>query len=165
VSDPNQDAMTFDVFLRAENDPAWKLVAEKTSDFFYTWDTRSYADGYYRLKITATDAPTNPAGQALTASIESDAFAVDNTPPVITVQDVQRPAGGSLSVKFTVSDTLTAIESVEASSDGRTWLPVLPRPHQLGAREQSLTFTLPDAKAIFLRARDEAGNVGAATAK
>ncbi|MCX6900240.1 MAG: hypothetical protein NT105_16270 [Verrucomicrobia bacterium] len=163
VADYNLDPMTFDVYLRAEGDPAWKLLADKTSDLFFTFDTRSFPDGYYRMKVVATDAPGNPAGKGLTASIEGAAFAVDNTPPAITVRSA-RVAGGVLTVKFTVADALTPITLVEVSADGRDWFPALPPAAETGAREQEFTVRLPGAKSVLLRARDEVGNVGAAKA-
>ncbi|MBI5395996.1 MAG: hypothetical protein HZA91_11935 [Verrucomicrobia bacterium] len=164
ASDANLDPLNFDIYLRAEGDPTWKLLAEKSSDFFFAWDTRSFADGLYRLKVTATDAPGNPAGKGLGASIESAAFAVDNTPPAITVQSAKRDADGALEVKFTVSDALTPIASVEVSGDGKDWFPVFAGAQQAGARRQELTARIAGAKSAFIRARDEAGNIGAATA-
>ncbi|MFA6560949.1 MAG: hypothetical protein WCV00_03460 [Verrucomicrobiia bacterium] len=163
AADYNLDQMTFDVYLRAEGEPAWKLLVDKTSDFFFTFDTRSFPDGYYRMKVVAADAPGNPAGKGLTASIESVAFAVDNTLPAITVRSAQ-VAGGVLTVKFTVADALTPITLVEVSADGRDWFPALPPAAATGAREQEFTIRLPGAKSALLRARDEVGNVGAAKA-
>ena len=163
AADYNLDQMVFDVYLRAEGDPAWKLLADKTSDFFFTFDTRSFPDGYYRMKVVAADAPGNPAGKGLTASIESAAFAVDNTPPAITVRSTQ-VAGGVLMVKFSVADALTPIGLVEVSADGRNWFPALPPAAETGAREQEFTVRLSGPKSALLRARDEVGNVSAAKA-
>jgi hypothetical protein len=163
VTDPNLDAMTFDVCLRAENDTAWKLLAEKTGDFYISFDSRSFPDGPYRLKVVATDAPGNVAGKGISTSIESNAFTIDNTPPAITIRTAQVTAG-ALTVNFTVSDTLTPISLVEVSTDGREWFPVLPPANETGAREQELTVRLPGATSAFLRARDEIGNVGSAKA-
>jgi hypothetical protein len=164
VGEYNLDALTFDVYLRAEGDKTWKLLAEKTSDLFVTFDTRSFPDGYYRLKVVATDAPGNPAGKGLTASIESTAFAVDNTPPAIAVHNAEAGNDGVLSVKFTVTDALTPIALVEVSADGRDWFPAQPEHAQVGARSQDFTVRLPGTKSAFIRARDEAGNLGSARA-
>ena len=49
------------------------------------WDTTTVPNGTYFVKIVASDAPSNPAGTALTGELESVAFEVDNTPPVISV--------------------------------------------------------------------------------
>ena len=162
VGDYNLDALTFDVYLRAEGDQTWKLLAEKASDLFFTFDTRSFPDGYYRMKVVATDAPGNPSGKGLTASIESTAFAVDNTPPAIAVHNAEAGKDGVLSVKFTVTDALTPIALVEVSADGRDWFPAQPDHAQVGARTQDFTVRISGTKSAFIRARDEAGNIGSA---
>jgi sugar lactone lactonase YvrE len=164
VGDMNFDPLTFDVYLRAEDETAWKLLAEKSGDLFFTFDTRSFPDGYYRLKVVATDATGNAPGKGLTASIESTAFAVDNTPPVITVHHTEAGKDGVLTAKFTVTDTLTTMSLVEVSTDGRDWFPVQADRAQVGARSQDFTVRLPGTKSAFIRARDEAGNIGAAKA-
>ncbi|MFZ2639730.1 MAG: hypothetical protein WA117_01995 [Verrucomicrobiia bacterium] len=164
AGDSNLDSMTFDVYLRAEGETVWKRLAEKTGDFFFTFDTRSFPDGYYRMKVVATDATANPPGKGLTASIESVAFAVDNTRPVIVVHHADAGKGGVLAVKFTVTDALTPVALVEVSTDGRDWFPVQPPHAQVGARSQDFTVRLAGTKSAFIRARDEAGNIGSAKA-
>ena len=164
AGDANLDPLIFDVYLRAEGEASWKLLAEKTGDLFFTFDTRSFPDGYYRVKVVATDATGNSPGKGLTASIESAAFAVDNTPPAITVQSAETDKDGVLTVKFTVSDTLTTMALVEISTDGRDWFPAHPDRAQVGARTQDFTVRLPSTKSALIRARDEAGNIGSARA-
>ena len=164
AGDFNLDPMTFDVYLRADGETVWKLLAEKLSDFFFTFDTRSFPDGYYRMKVVVTDAPGNPPGKGLTAGIESAAFAVDNTPPVITVHHAEAGKDGVLTVKFTVADALTPVALVEVSADGRDWFPAPPNHAQTGARSQDFSIHMPGAKSAFIRARDEAGNIGSAKA-
>ncbi len=164
VGDYNFDPLTFDVYLRAEGEKTWKMLEEKSSDVFYTFDTRSFPDGYYRLKVVATDASGNPPGKGLSAGIESAAFAVDNTPPAIAIHNAATANDGVLTVKFTVTDALTPIAEVEVSANGRDWFPAQPDRAQVGARSQDFTVRLPGTKSAFIRARDEAGNLGAARA-
>ena len=164
VGDYNLDPLTFDVYLRAEGETTWKLLEEKTSDVFFSFDTRSFPDGYYRLKVVATDAPGNPPDKGLSASIESTAFAVDNTPPAIAVHNTETGNDGVLTVKFTVTDALTPIAVVEVSANGRDWFPAQPDAAQIGARTQDFAVRLPGTKSAFIRARDEAGNTGSARA-
>lgn len=164
AGDANLDPLIFDVYLRAEGEASWKLLTEKSGDLFFTFDTRSFPDGYYRLKVVATDATGNSPGKGLTASVESTAFAVDNTPPAITVQSAEADKNGVLIVKFTVSDTLTTMALVEISTDGRDWFPAQPDRAQVGARTQDFTVRLPGTKSALIRARDEVGNIGSARA-
>ena len=81
--DDNDDEMRYAVYYRGENEQDWKLLKDKLEQKFYSWDTTSFPDGAYYLKIVATDAPSNPPATALTAERISERFEVDNTPPVI----------------------------------------------------------------------------------
>jgi hypothetical protein len=164
AGDANLDPLTFDVYLRADGETTWKLLAEKISDCFFSFDTRSFPDGYYRLKVATTDASGNSPGKGLTASIESSAFAVDNTPPAIKVESAAAGNDGVLTAKFTVTDSLTPIMLVELSTNGRDWFPAQPNRAQVGARSQDFTVRLPGVKSVLVRARDEVGNTGAARA-
>ena len=83
AEDANDDQLEFSVYFRGENETAWKLLKDKMDTRFYSWDTTSMPDGAYFLKIVASDAPANPAGEGLTAERESDRFVVNNTPPSI----------------------------------------------------------------------------------
>ena len=81
--DDNDDDLRYAVYYRGENEEDWKLLKDKLEQKFYSWDTTSFADGAYYLKIVATDSPSNAPATALTAERISERFEVDNTPPVI----------------------------------------------------------------------------------
>ena len=44
------------------------------------WDTADLPDGYYRLRVTVSDALSNPDGADLTGEVVSDPILVDNMP-------------------------------------------------------------------------------------
>ena len=81
--DENEDDLRFAVYYRGENERDWKLLKDKLEQKFYSWDTTSFADGAYYLKIVATDAPSNSPSMALSTERISERFEVDNTPPTI----------------------------------------------------------------------------------
>lgn len=58
--------------------------AESTKDTSYAWDTASFPDGVYMIKIVASDKTSNPSG-ALTAEKISDQFVLANKPPKLTL--------------------------------------------------------------------------------
>ena len=60
--DDNEDELRYAVYYRGENEQDWKLLKDKLEQKFYSWDTTSFPDGAYYLKIVATDAPSNPSG-------------------------------------------------------------------------------------------------------
>ena len=93
ADDANDDQLEFSIYFRGENETTWKLLKDKLDTRFYSWDTTSMPDGAYYLKIVASDAPSNPAGEGLSSERESDRFVVDNTPPSIaqlTAESVKR---------------------------------------------------------------------------
>ena len=67
ADDANDDQLEFAVYFRGENETTWKLLKDKLDTHFYSWDTTAMPDGAYYLKIVASDAPSNPAGEGLTS--------------------------------------------------------------------------------------------------
>ena len=61
--DENDDDLRYAVYYRGENERDWKLLKDKLEQKFYSWDTTSFADGAYYLKIVASDSPSNPPGR------------------------------------------------------------------------------------------------------
>jgi len=58
--DPNGDALTFDVFVKSDDEDDWKLIDEDVfGRTLHTWDAQSMTDGVYRMKVTATDRRSN----------------------------------------------------------------------------------------------------------
>src|SRR5204863_4498717 len=89
ADDENDDDLVYDVLFRREGETAWKTLRKATSDAILVWDTTTIPNGTYFVKIVASDAPSNPAGTALSGELDSSAFEVDNTPPTITVSTVR----------------------------------------------------------------------------
>ncbi len=176
--DDNEDELRFAVYFRGENETAWKLLKDKLEQKFYSWDSTALPDGAYYLKIVATDAPSNPPAQALTAERESERFVVDNTPPVIdkleAFANVTRngtlPPLIGVKVQFTAHDATSSIERAQYSLDGGDWLLVTPKNGISDAPEEHYEFSvsLPGGSgpgsehAIAVRAYDHFENVGSA---
>ena len=66
AEDDNGDTLQFKVEIRGVNETAWKLVRDKVRERYLSWDSTAYPDGKYVLRVTASDAPSNPPDQALT---------------------------------------------------------------------------------------------------
>jgi hypothetical protein len=125
--DDNDDELMFSVYYRGEGEKSWKLLKDKLTSKFYTWDTTTMPDGAYYLKIVATDAASNPPDAALTAEKETERFVVDNTPPAI--ENIRAEAGGdaaSVRVRFDARDTASDIARTEYSLDAGDWTTALP---------------------------------------
>ena len=171
--DENDDDLRYAVYYRGENERDWKLLKDKLEQKFYSWDTTSFADGAYYLKIVASDSPSNPPAAALTAERVSERFEVDNTPPVIENLEASAPGtqGGSpavpaLPVKFSARDAGTSVERAQYSVDGGDWILIAPTGNISDAPEERYEFRVEGLVAgehtIAVRAYDRFENVGSA---
>jgi sugar lactone lactonase YvrE len=125
ANDENGDTMIFKAEIRGVNETGWKLLKDNIHEHYFSWDSTAFPDGKYVLRITASDAPSNPPDQALSSSFESDPFLIDNTPPEIT--DLRgAPANGKIEVRFHAKDALSVLDKAEYSVNGGEWLIVEP---------------------------------------
>jgi outer membrane protein assembly factor BamB len=155
AEDDNGDTLQFKVEIRGVNETVWKLVRDKVREHYLSWDSTAYADGKYVLRITATDAPSNPPDQALTGARESDPFLIDNTPPEIT----WGPAG---SLEFQAKDALSTLGKAEYSVNGSDWTVIEPTTRLTDSLEHDYRVTLPNRPpgevTLAVRVEDAFGN-------
>jgi hypothetical protein len=123
--DPNGDSLVFTVEIKGENEAQWKPLKEKLSDKYFSWDASAFPDGDYRLRVTASDSPSNPPGEALTSQLISAPFTIDNAPPRITSLAATR-SGGKLQVRWHAADALSNLDRAEYSLDGGDWTVAAP---------------------------------------
>jgi hypothetical protein len=160
ASDPNGDPLIFTVEIRGTGEKEWKLLKDKVTERYLSWDSTAYPDGEYRVRVTASDAPGNPPAEALAVRMESSPFWIDNTPPKITAL-VSARAGGKLQVKWHAADALNNITKAEYSLDGSEWKVAAPVTRLSDSQELDYELNL-DAGAgehtIAVRVEDEYGN-------
>ncbi|MDE3104406.1 MAG: hypothetical protein KGK08_04445 [Acidobacteriota bacterium] len=129
--DDSGDALQFSVWYRGTGETNWRLLKDKISDRFYSFDSTTLPDGEYTLRVMATDAPAHPAGAALTGVRVSDPFVVDTTPPVPGTLEALLQAGATsgtvqIRARFQARDALSPISHAEYSLDGEPWQVVEP---------------------------------------
>jgi len=120
ATDPNGDSLIYTVEIKGENESEWKPLKEKITEKYFSWDATAFPDGDYRLRVTASDAPSNPPGEALSSQLVSAPFTIDNTPPKITSLTASRN-GGKLQVRWQAVDALSNLDRAEYSLDGADW--------------------------------------------
>ena len=125
ASDLNGDALEYKIEYRGEQEREWKLLKDEVKENRFNWDTTSFADGRYLLRVTATDLPDNYPAVALTATIESEPFVIDNTPPRIEGLAAKSEAG-KLVIRFHAVDAMSDLDSAEFSVNGGDWKPARP---------------------------------------
>lgn len=167
AEDRNGDSVEYSVYYRAADGADYYLLKTGLKENFYTVDANALPDGRYVFKIVATDAPSNPGGQALTDEAETEPVEVDNTAPAVTA-DAPKIEGGNVEVVFHATDATSVIRRAEYQVDGGVWKPVFPADGIADSRREDfrVTVALPDARphVIALRAFDANANVGSAQA-
>ncbi len=152
ADDPNGDPLRFTVEVQKAGSDAWWKVRDGLDTVVLALDTQALADGLYRFRLTATDAPANPVAPA-TAQMLSSWVVVDNTPPAITLV---RKGDAWL---VTVDDALSPIARAEWNRDAEEWHPLAPEDGLLDRKHE--TFRIPAAPGthvLAVRAVDDHHN-------
>ena len=160
ATDDNQDSLLFTVQIRGEKETQWKLLKDKLREKYLSWDATAFPDGEYRLRVLASDAPSNPPAQALSTELISDPFTIDNTPPEITGL-AAAPVGGKLEVRWKAADALSVIEKAEYSINGGEWTLIEPTTRLSDSRAHEYLLVLEQfsgERTIAVRVTDEFDN-------
>ncbi len=160
ASDENGDTLFYNVEIRASNQKDWKPLAEKVREKHMSFDSTAFADGEYRLRITASDAPSNVREEALSASEISAPFLIDNTPPVITGLRVS-----GLRLTWHAADALSLIARAEYAVDGGEWTMVDPVGRLSDSRELDYALAVAPGHSVAVRVTDEYGNTAVASVR
>jgi WD40 repeat protein len=123
--DDNDDDLIFSLYYRGEGEQNWRLLKDKLTQHFYSWDTTTMPDGAYYLKIVASDSPSNPKPQALTDERSSDRFEIENAPP--RIENLRADASGPVAkVTFDGASSALIIANAQYSVDAGDWLITFP---------------------------------------
>ncbi len=165
ASDQNDDDLVYKVEIRGEKETEWKPLKDKVAEKHLSWDSTAFPDGEYRLRVTASDEPSNPREQALSVDMVSEPFLIDNTPPAITGLAAAME-NGKLKVVFKATDALSLIGKAEISVNGGEWTAVDPVTKLSDSREEDYVVMLPGPsgreQTIAVRVADEYDNQSAA---
>jgi len=163
IENPDGDDTTYTLEARRDGEANWRPIQTGKAPLTQTsweWNTETYPDGWYRVRVTASDAAANSPDRALTSTQSTTMFAIDNTRPVIDGVTVTYPRA-----QARATDALSTIGEMAFSIDDGPW--------QLGASADGLFDDLTEDLRIDLptglsrgthtlavRVADAAGNVG-----
>ena len=156
AEDPNGDTLKYDVFYRPESATTFTKLRDGIEDPVFTWDTATVPSGRYVFRVIARDQASNPEGRGLSYEKDTEAFDVDNEPPVISAT-----MSGGL-VKVVVTDTMSAIRKAEWAKEAGIWADMASLDGIADSREETFEFRLDSSApptAIVVRATDAFGNV------
>lgn len=163
VENPDGDDTFYTLEVRRDGEANWRQISTGKQPLTLTtweWNTETYPDGWYRLRVTASDAAANSPDRALTSSFTTPLFAIDNQRPIVEGLSVAYPRATARAV-----DALNVISEMAYSIDDGPW--------QLGTTDdglfddlsETLRFELPRTlgkgpHTLAVRVADAAGNVG-----
>ena len=172
ATDPDSDSLSFELFFRGETETSWQQVGREVTDSRFDLDTRSLPDGWYGLRLMASDEPSQPAGAILTAEKVSRPFLIDNTAPAVSGLRTGTPDSktGLCRVSFSAQDALSPIAAARVSVNAGDWLTLEPQDHVFdsGTERFSAEVRLPSSVlglpsfVVSVWVADAQGNVAAA---
>ncbi len=140
--DDNDDDLVFSVYYRGEGEQTWRLLKNKLTQRFYSWDSTTMPDGAYYLKIVGSDLPSNPPSQALTNERISERFEIQNTPP--RIENLRADTSGAAAkITFDGMSSGLAITRAQYSVDAGDWLIVFPASGLSDGPKESYQLELP----------------------
>jgi WD40 repeat protein len=140
--DDNDDDLVFSVYYRGEGEQIWRLLKDKLTQRFYSWDSTATPDGAYYLKIVASDLPSNPPSQALANERTSERFEIQNAPP--RIENLRADSGGTIArITFDGVSSGLAITRAQYSVDAGDWLIVFPTTGLSDGPKESYQLELP----------------------
>ncbi len=168
ADDPNGDSLLAQIEIRGDSDPNWVVLGKEIEESEFSWDSAALPDGRYRIRLTVNDATSNPAGESLSASRETEVFLIDNTAPAISDLSASA-ADGRIQVRFQAQDAASKLTRAEYSINGGEWSPADPRNGLFDAGSLAFEFEVAAPAAsggivLAVRVYDERDNVAAARA-
>lgn len=163
ATDRNNDDLLYAIHYKAENEGSWKLLVDDVEDPFYTIDSDTIPDGMYVVRIEASDEGSNPADMTLSGQRETPPFAIDNTPPRVTMRDDGVPSRRA-SIHVNVEDQISTLKKAEISIDAGVWRPVFSLDGIIDSKSEVFEFQSIELEAgehiVAFRIYDQNGNVG-----
>ena len=160
VDNPDRDPLRYRIAYRAEGQSLWRdMFGEdvELTEAKYTWNTGSIPDGYYVLRVEASDEQANPESLTLRSSATAEPIRVDNHPPRIEKLKVHKGR-----VKGHVVDALGPIARIQMSIDAGAWRDVFPTDALLDSASEAFDTPIgspsADGHIIAIRAFDASGN-------
>lgn len=139
ATDENGDDLLYSVYYRGDGESRWRLLKDKITDKFYSFDSSLLPDGGYQVRVVASDSPSHTPEEALSDFRDSERFEVDNSPPRIDGLTATLE-GGKLHVAFSATDTFSSIQRAEFALDAGDWQFVEPVGQISDARTERYQF-------------------------
>lgn len=162
AEDENDDRLSSIISIRKEGESLWRVLEEKWTEALFAFDTLSFPDGIYFIRITVSDQPSNPPGTGLQTEKVSAPLTIDNSPPAIKNFAATKEKN-SIEVAFLAEDSFSPIKEVQYLIRPDEWKVVFPTDGICDSRQESFRFRLtlpPNAdNLITVKVKDGHENV------
>ncbi|MCD6384817.1 hypothetical protein J7M23_03475 [Candidatus Sumerlaeota bacterium] len=162
ATDPNNDQLIYEIYFKGEEESNWKLIEDELKQTNYTFSTATIPDGKYRLKVIASDEPSNLSEMKKTAEFVSEIFIVDNTPPEITKLSAKPDKNKTFIISAEARDTTSLLVSARYSVDAEDLMYLLPADGLFDSTVERFSFKLselePGEHTLSLLVTDGMGN-------
>ncbi len=163
ADDENEDDLTYSLYIKKEGETFWRPLKDGLTDSLFAFDTLTFPDGSYFVRLEASDLPSNPAGLELKAEKTSQPLVIDHSLPVITGFSAVKEKSG-LAVTFQAEDSFSSIEKVEYVVRPGLWRVVFPVDGICDSKQESFKFSVPLPpnvdNLISVRVTDRHHNIG-----
>jgi hypothetical protein len=162
VENPDKDELRYRLRYRLVGTNTWFDLTdpdEKLSKDSYDWDTSNLPEGRYRVKVLASDEPSNPPDRVTRDEMESSVVLVDNTAPRI-----ERLRAAGRRVQGSVIDGVGPVQRIELTLAGKDeWVPFFPTDGIFDEQQEDFDIDAAVLSAagpamLAVRAFDDAGN-------
>ncbi len=159
INNPDRDQLEYSLFYRKLGDRLWILLAEgeEIRGTNFQWDTSGIEDGWYQIRLVASDAPSNPEDESYKVEKISEAFIIDHTKP-----EIKFTISSAGLVQGKAKDKTSRIASLEYSLDGEDYKIISSKDKILDQKDEQFEFSLfkikPGWHQISIRACDQAQN-------
>ena len=162
VDNEDKDSTVYRLEVRREGDVRWRPLQTGTKPLASTefeWNTETFPDGFYRLRVTASDSRANTAARAEETSQTTPLFVIDNTRPTLSAVTVSYPQAAARA-----SDKLSVVAEMAFSVDDGPWHIGGTSDGLFDDRSEMLRITMdsglaPGAHTLAIRVADSAGNI------
>lgn len=163
VDNQDGDASVYRLEVRREGEARWRPLrtgGNPLTKTEYEWNTEMYPDGYYRLRVTASDTRANASERVIESHHTTALFAIDNQKPRVTGLSVKVPFASARA-----SDAMSVIAEMAYSVDDGPWQVGATRDGLFDDTTEMLRIALPrdldpGVHTLAVRVADAAGNVG-----
>ena len=166
ATDPNGDALTYEVSVRREptgsaEAGAWQRLARGLRESPTSWDTTSVPAGRYRVRVRASDVTDNDEASALEREALSDPVVIDREPPRIEIVSTSG-AAGVLRATVRATDAVSAVVRCDLTLDDGPGMRINPADGLDDDGEERYEITLPGlapgSHQVRISIRDREGN-------